>query len=191
MGAPRSYRSKLEVLRDFLRAAREPAPKTRIIGAANLNPVSFRRYLRLCTQRDLIMAVSGGYVATPRATPLLEAIDRLMLKTSELESALHLLGPAAPDGPGVDAGPPARLRLVLREAWNEIALEPVARSGGRAGPAFLAPYGPPDAGTTPRAGSPPRSAVEAAAAAARRGPTKIAGPPSRERPTAATSRSSR
>jgi predicted transcriptional regulator len=128
---PRSYRSKLEVLRDFLRAAQEPAPKTRIIGAANLNPVSFTRYLRVCTAHDLIASVSGGYVATPRATSLLEAIDDLIVKRNELERALRVLERNTlddPDSPPVDGNP---FRHVLRDAWNEIGLQAEGASGSR------------------------------------------------------------
>ena len=148
--ASRSYRTKLEVLRDFLRAAQEPAPKTRIIGAANLNPLSFRKYLRLCTDQDLIMAVSGGYVATPRATPLLEAIDGLMLKTSELEDALRVLERNAPSGRPSDGGGTNPFRQVLREAWNEIALRTFDPSDGRRAPVLLATVGGAPAAPIPR-----------------------------------------
>jgi len=138
MRSPRSYRTKLEVLRDFLRAAQEPAPKTRIIGAANLNPLSFQKYLRLCTEQDLVVAVSGGYVATPRAIPLLEAIDGLMHKTSELEDALRLVEQNAPGGRPPDGVGSNPFRHVLREAWNEIALRRPAPPNVRRAPISLA-----------------------------------------------------
>jgi predicted transcriptional regulator len=137
----RSYRTKLEVLRDFLRAAEEPTPKTRIIGSANLNPLSFQKYLRLCTEHDLIMAVSGGYVATPRASPLLEAIDGVMLKTSELEDAFRLLERNA-----LSARPPGKggsnpFRQVLREAWNEFTLRTFVPPDAPRTPVLLAAVG--------------------------------------------------
>jgi predicted transcriptional regulator len=137
----RAYRSKLEVLRDFLRAAHEPVPKTRIIGTANLNPVSFRRYLQVCTERDLIMSVSGGYVATPRATPLLEAIDDLMAKREDLERALRVLEQSSLEGPGAGSGEGTGFRQVLREAWNDLALRPPTLSNGRRRPPVLAGFG--------------------------------------------------
>lgn len=141
VGPSRSYRTKLEVLRDFLRAAQEPAPKTRIIGAANLNPLSFQKYLRLCTDHDLIMAVSGGYVATPRASPLLEAIDGLMLKTSELEEAFRLLERSALSGQAPHNGGSNPFRQVLREAWNEFALRTFVSSDAGRAPVLLAGVG--------------------------------------------------
>ena len=122
MPSPRSYRSKIEVLRDLLRAAQAPAPKTRIIGAANLNPVSFGKYLRICTDHDLITSVAGGYVATPRASPLLQAIDGLILKAGELETAYLTLERSASSNHGPNGGPAKPFRQVLRHAWNGIAL---------------------------------------------------------------------
>ena len=122
MPSPRSYRSKIEVLRDILRAAQAPAPKTRIIGAANLNPVSFGKYLRICTDHDLITSVAGGYVATPRASPLLQAIDGLILKAGELETAYLTLERSASSNQGPNGGPAKPFRQVLRHAWNGIAL---------------------------------------------------------------------
>lgn len=96
--------------------------KTRLIGAANLNPASFRRYLAICLERDLIRAVDGGYVATGRAGPLLEVIDTMVLRAAELERSLQALErPAAlPRGP--DAGSGTALLGFYREAWKEIVL---------------------------------------------------------------------
>lgn len=129
-----AYRTKIEVLRDFLRAAREPVPKTRIIGAANLNLLSFRRYLRFCTESGLITTAPGGYVVTPRAAGLLEAIEGLITKTFELEQAVHVFEQSAepssrPDGHSAEA-----LRYVSRQAWGELLLDAkAAASAGRSG----------------------------------------------------------
>jgi predicted transcriptional regulator len=139
MPSPRSYRSKLEVLRDFLRAAQEPAPKTRIIGAANLNPLSFGKYLRICADHDLITSVAGGYMATPRASPLLQAIDGLILKTGELEAALLTLERSTLPGRGQNGGANKPFRQVLRRAWTEIALRPADRDDGHPRPPGLGP----------------------------------------------------
>ena len=130
MAAGRGYRSKIEVLRDFLRAAQQPVPKTRLIGTANLNPASFRRYLKLCTERSLIVNVSGGYVTTPRATPVLIAIDSLILKRDELEGAFRVLTRDALDGVVPSENSARPFRHILREAWNEIVLAPAPRAGG-------------------------------------------------------------
>ena len=50
--ADHHYRSKVEILRDFLVAIQESGKKTRIIGLANLNPSSFRPYLRFCLAHE-------------------------------------------------------------------------------------------------------------------------------------------
>jgi predicted transcriptional regulator len=139
LAPPRSYRSKIEVLRDFLSAAREPVPKTRLIGLANLNPPAFQRYLRICTDRGLIEKVSGAYVATPRAMPLLEAIDGLILKTAELERSFQALEGTTETprirngGTGNDVSP------FLMRAWSEILLRPVVPSNGHRSGACAAP----------------------------------------------------
>jgi predicted transcriptional regulator len=133
----RSYRSKIEVLRDFLYAAREPVPKTRLIGMANLNPLAFQKYLRICTERGLIESVSGAYVATPRAAPLLEAIDELISKTSELELAFQALE-GNPEAPGVrNGGNGHAVSPLLGRAWNEIVLGPVEPCNGHRSAAIV------------------------------------------------------
>jgi predicted transcriptional regulator len=153
-GAAKGYRSKLEVLRDFLRAAQEPVPKTRIIGAANLNPLSFRRYLRVCTERDLITSVSGGYVTTPRAGALLEAIDSVMVKREELEQAVRALGRHSLESTVPDGLDPTR--RVLREAWNEITLESIPRPNGHRSAVTVSPVGETLPGRPPRDRPSPR-----------------------------------
>jgi predicted transcriptional regulator len=152
VGPSRAYRSKIEVLRDFLMAASEPIPKTRLIGTANLNPGSFQRYLRICTERELITTISGGYVTTPKARPLLAAIDGLMSTTGQIEHAFRVLGsngepvgfaPSRDPGQETTFGPNGvASRHVLRQAWNEIVLRPPPRR--RAEPAV----GPPETPAT-------------------------------------------
>lgn len=139
MTTARSYRSKIEVLRDFLYAAREPVPKTRLIGTANLNPLSFQKYLRICTERGLIESLSGAYVATPRAGPLLEAIDGLILKTSELELAFRTLEGDSQSPGGLNGGSGHGLSPLIGRAWNEIVLRPVGRSDGPRSAAAVVP----------------------------------------------------
>lgn len=123
------YRTKIEVLRDFLRATQQGSKKTRIIGLANLNPASFRKYRDSCLSLELIQSVPGGYALTARAEVVLDRIDRLLEMTSEMESAVaaleRALGP--PEGrPSFEDQP---LRYVSRIAWEEAARaeHPVAR----------------------------------------------------------------
>lgn len=85
------YRSKLEVLRDFLDATRSGEKRTRIIGVANLNVRSFRRYRDFCLDRGLIMSTSGGYALTPEADTCLEAIRGVLTKREELNGLLESL----------------------------------------------------------------------------------------------------
>lgn len=179
MRGGRSYRSKIEVLRDFLKAAQEPVPKTRLIGTANLNPVSFQRYLRICTERDLITTVSGGYVATPRARPLLDAINGLMLTTTELERAFRVIGHNGLNGhpsPAISMpAPPVTgngraSRQVLRQAWNEIVLRPAPRPA-------MGPAHPPGNGIAPPSAvvRPPQVGPAPWRVAGQRGPASTAG----------------
>lgn len=129
MASSHGYRTKIEVLRDFLQAAKEPVPKTRIIGAANLNVVSFQRYLRLCQERELITATSGGYVVTSKAGPILEAIEGVIAKTGELDRAVQLLERSAQKHATVLGHNGNALRFISRQAWNEIVLsEPKGRA---------------------------------------------------------------
>lgn len=131
MATSHGYRTKIEVLRDFLRAAQVPTPKTRIIGAANLNPTSFQRYLRLCTERELITTTARGYVTTPRAVPILAAIDGVISKSSELERAVRALEHSTQERPRANGRDGSTLRYISRQAWSEIVLSrrPTARPG--------------------------------------------------------------
>jgi predicted transcriptional regulator len=94
----RQYRSKLEMLRDFLAAAQTETRKTRIMNRANLNQTSFARYVTLCQQRQLLTKVSGGYMVTPRAEELLLSINRVLSKASDLQHAVDVLNRTARSG---------------------------------------------------------------------------------------------
>jgi len=114
------YRSKIEVLRDFLEATREESKKTRIIGAANLNPASFQRYLDSCIRLDLVHATTSGYELTARAEVVLDRIDRLLEMSSEVDSALQslnrFLGESRAQGEA-----PSTPRFVSRVAWSQVS----------------------------------------------------------------------
>lgn len=109
--AGRSYRTKIEVLRDFLVATRLGQRKTRIIGTANLNRRSFIRYADFCLERGLIVSRSGGYALTPQADKCIETIDEFLAVRSELSLALDSLDRAtrnhlATSGNGTGSKPP-------------------------------------------------------------------------------------
>lgn len=133
--AGRSYRTNIEVLRDVLTAARKPAPKTRIIGLANLNPRSLQRYLRFCTEHELVSLTAGGYVVTRRGSTVLDAIEGLLAKTNEVEWAVQRLKRNVSDHPVPDGSTGAPLHHISRWAWKEILLDggndsQLRRSGG-------------------------------------------------------------
>ncbi len=129
------YRTRVEVLRDFLRAVRQEPKKTRIIGLANLNPSSFRRYLNFGIAFDLVRPTPGGFRLTVRAEAVLDSIERLLAKTAEFESILgelyRSLG-GAPLGQGPRSS--SHGRTVSRIALAEIALPHIGRSGGLVSP---------------------------------------------------------
>jgi len=119
----RRYRTNLEVLRDILQAAQSPSPKTRLIGAANLNPRSFQEYLQFCTDHGLIGRASGGYVCTARAVSVIESIEEVLSKTAELDSAVQQFRVNVTKRlfPPSDNG--SALRYVSRLAWEEVVLK--------------------------------------------------------------------
>jgi predicted transcriptional regulator len=96
--AAKHYRSKLELLRDFLAAARTESIKTRIMNRANLNQVSFSRYVTFCQDRELLVEVSGGYALTPHAENLLQSINQVLSKALELRVAVDVLNHTARSG---------------------------------------------------------------------------------------------
>jgi predicted transcriptional regulator len=118
--ADRRHRSRLEVLRDFLSAVDEGRKKTRIIGRANLNPSSFQSYLDSCLLLRLVEVTPDGYRLTARAARTQEAIERLIVRSSEVDAALLDLHrgfngskPSAPATHGT-------LRYVSTLAWSEL-----------------------------------------------------------------------
>lgn len=118
--ADRQYRSRIEILRDFLGAVRETGKKTRVIGLANLNPASYRPYLDFCLAHRLVELTPSGYRLTPHAGTVMDSIDRLVARSADLDAALLELGR------GLDAtipSPPSAkptLRYVSVVAFSEI-----------------------------------------------------------------------
>lgn len=123
----RAYRTRLEVLHDFLDASRRASHKTRIIGLANLNPGYFDRYARFCLDHHLLELSTEGYRPTDRGTEVLVAIRRVLSKTAELDDAMQGLGvvlrrdpePHPVYAPLTSSHPP--------DAWQDLLLRSVAR----------------------------------------------------------------
>jgi len=116
----KQYRSRLEILRDFLDATREGGKKTRIIGLANLNPSSFQSYLDYCVALRLIQDTPAGYRLTPRADIVLDAIERLLSRSAEVDAALLALQKGVEGAPTPGSPSKGALRYVSRLAWNEV-----------------------------------------------------------------------
>ncbi len=117
---PRKYRTRLEVLRDFLEAIRETGKKTHIIGLANLNPTSFQPYLDFCLSLQLVQDTPEGYQLLPRADAVLEVIQRLLARSTEVDAALLDLhrGFNGSKPPGLPSKGAVRYVSIL--AWNEV-----------------------------------------------------------------------
>lgn len=94
----RQFRSKLELLRDFLSAAHTETIKTRIRNRASLNQVSFSRYMNLCEPRQLLAHVDGGYSLRPEAAEMLESISIVLSRATNLPIAVDGLSRTARSG---------------------------------------------------------------------------------------------
>lgn len=79
-------------------AAQTESVKTRIMNRANIGPTSFSRYFSLCQERQLIVAMSGGYTITPQAEQLLESINQVLNRASQLRVAVDVLNQTARSG---------------------------------------------------------------------------------------------
>lgn len=116
----RHYRSRIEILRDFLGAVRETGKKTHIIGLANLNPASFQPYLEFCRTLQLVQNTPTGYRLTPRADAVLQVIERLLARSAEVDAALLDLYRGFNNGHVPESPPKGALRYVSILAWNEV-----------------------------------------------------------------------
>lgn len=168
----RQYRSRLEILRDFLEATRTAGKKTRIIGLANLNPSSFDFYRDFCVNLQLVEEIPGGYRLTARADKVLAAIERVVHRGAELDSALSELQRNVSRSGASATRSGGAMRWVSKLAWQEVvesALQPppttangkepvvsvdfpgdgqmgwiASTSGGRAAPSHLPSLGSPN-----------------------------------------------
>ena len=84
----RHYRTKVEVLRDLLEATRQQEGKTRIIGRANLNEISFERYALLALTEGLLARAERGFRITPLGEAWVGAANRMLTKQDEFQRAL-------------------------------------------------------------------------------------------------------
>ena len=133
--AGRSYRTNVEILAGLLSASRNPASKTKIMGAANVNPRSFQKYFRFCLKYDLVCSTSGGYAATDWGNSVLETIEGVVARAAEIESAVHPLQGSGQSQSVPNGANGSALRHISRWLWNDILVKSenglsVRRSGG-------------------------------------------------------------
>jgi len=133
------YRTKIEVLRDIVRAASTEERKTRIIGMANLNQGSFQRYASLGVSLGLLKPTGVGLSATPAAEEWLGAVETILSKSSEVAAAIESLGRitripgeggrrSSRQKPAYDA-----VQLLGRLAWADLRPSAAGISAGRTG----------------------------------------------------------
>jgi predicted transcriptional regulator len=130
------YRSKLEVFRDLLVAARHASKKTRIIGLANLNPSTFKKHMATARAGGLVTVTDGEYRLTVKADRVLAALQQLMAKSTELDLTLQFLEQSGLPSAGHPWKEGTVLRQVSRVAWGDGASSShpspasLSRSGG-------------------------------------------------------------
>jgi predicted transcriptional regulator len=117
---PRKYRTRLEILHDFLEAIRKTGKKTHIIGLSNLNPSSFQPYLDFSIALELVKVTPAGYQLTPRAEAVIEVIQRLLARSSEVDAALLDLHRGFNGSNLSEPSTKGALRYVSILAWNEV-----------------------------------------------------------------------
>lgn len=86
-----SYRSKLDIIADILRVAREGAKKTRIMYQANLSYKLLSRYLAEIRKAYLIRFESGKrcYVVTQKGKKFLEEYKEYSRRNKHVEKGLN------------------------------------------------------------------------------------------------------
>lgn len=138
--ATHGYRSRPELFRDFLSAAKTGGGMSRILRMANLNQSSYSRYVRYCLQEGFLLERADGYELTHRAEEALSAVNLVLEKASELESALEryssILGGTARERDRFLRLSERRLRAVARISGPG-AFEPRFSLGDSAGPPTL------------------------------------------------------
>jgi predicted transcriptional regulator len=135
------YRTKVEVLRDILETTAPAASKTRILRLANLNPVSFDRYLAFCVGTGLLEPAGRKFRRTGSGDAAIDAIDGLMRKAEELGVAVRRLGACLKAEETTTAESTAALRFASLTAWDELV-----RRGARSG-AWRLPRSAPSPGS--------------------------------------------
>jgi len=118
-GGETRYRSKIEVLGDFLGAVDQARKKTRIVGLANLNQASFEKYLAFCLDLCLVETRPDGYHLTAKAAAALGALERIVAKSAEVDRAVGDLHRVLRNGQDPEDGG-LTLRWVSRLAWTEV-----------------------------------------------------------------------
>jgi predicted transcriptional regulator len=123
----RTYRTRLEVLHDFLDASRRASRKTRIIGLANLNPSYFETYAQFCLEHHLLERTAEGYRSTELADQVIVAIRRVLSKTTELDGAIRSLNVVIRQDDDSRGPPEPTPRTYPTYDWQEILLHSVPR----------------------------------------------------------------
>ena len=121
--ATKHYRRQVEVLRDFLDAAKTETCKTRLMNRANLNRSSFSHYLSYCIDNQLLLTTTGGYVATPRAQERLQRLEQVLQREAEFRSALEGLRQVTRSGAYAPRSPPESVEALNRLEFPAIGIE--------------------------------------------------------------------
>ena len=87
----KSYRGKLEIIADVLRAAKRNAKKTHIMYQANLSYKVLQRYLKYVTSASLVNFETGEqcYVLTPKGLKFLEAYKNYAKNNKKIKAQLN------------------------------------------------------------------------------------------------------
>lgn len=84
----RTYRTRLQIIRDILLAARNGNNKTGIMRVANLNPAYHGRYILSLEESGYLKKYDSKYYTTPDGEKVLADIERIILLSKEFENAL-------------------------------------------------------------------------------------------------------
>jgi predicted transcriptional regulator len=117
------YRRQLEMLRDFLGAARTEIRKTPLMNRANLNRTSFSHYLNYCIENQLLMTTNGGFVTTPRAEELLQRLDQVLAKEADFRIAVEGLKQVTRSGAYKTARTDLTPEALARIAFPSLGIE--------------------------------------------------------------------
>lgn len=105
----RRYRTKLKILRDFLLAVSKEHKKTRIMYAADMNPLTFKKYLENYITQGFIRCKDNEYFITEKGIKTLNMCENVLGKIEEIEALVK----EAPES-GLDL-----VSIILERAQSE------------------------------------------------------------------------